>query len=68
MDDRLTSGRMDVTVSISASGTVDRVVVNAPANFVLVEPCIKMAVKRWKFPPSSEDYGTNFPLILQGGM
>jgi hypothetical protein len=44
------------------------VVVNAPASFILVEPCIKTAVRRWKFPASSEDYGTNFPLILQGGL
>ncbi len=67
MDTHLTSGRMDVTVSIAASGVVQRVVVNAPASFILVEPCIKNAVKRWKFPASSEEYGTNFPLILQGG-
>jgi predicted Zn finger-like uncharacterized protein len=68
LDNNLTSGRMDVTVSIWASGTVQRVVVNAPSSLMLIEPCIKAAVKRWRFPPSSEDYGTNFPLILQGGM
>jgi predicted Zn finger-like uncharacterized protein len=68
MDNRLTSGRIDVTVSISASGAVQRVVVNAPASFIMVEPCIKTAVKRWVFPPNVEDYATNFPLIMQGGM
>jgi predicted Zn finger-like uncharacterized protein len=68
MDNHLTSGRMDVTVSVSASGAVQRVVVNAPSNFILVQPCIKSAVRRWRFPAGSEDYGTNFPLILQGGM
>jgi predicted Zn finger-like uncharacterized protein len=68
MDNRLTSGRIDVTVSVGTSGTVQRVVINAPASFILVEPCIKSAVKRWVFPPSSEEYGTNFPLIMQGGM
>jgi len=68
MDNRLTSGRMDVTVSISASGVVQRVVVNAPSNFIMIEPCIKLAVKRWSFPASSEEYATNFPLIMQGGM
>jgi predicted Zn finger-like uncharacterized protein len=68
MDNRLTSGRIDVTVSIGISGIVQRVVINAPSSFILVEPCIKSAVKRWVFPPSSEEYATNFPLIMQGGM
>jgi hypothetical protein len=68
MDNHLTSGRIDVTVSIGMSGTVEHVVVNAPSSFILVEPCIKTAVRRWVFPPSSEEYATNFPLIMQGGM
>jgi len=68
MDNHLTSGRIDVTVSIGTSGVVQRVVINAPSSFILVEPCIKSAVKRWVFPPNTEDYGTNFPLIMQGGM
>jgi len=68
MDNHLTSGRIDVTVSIAASGAVQRVVVNAPSSFILVEPCIKSAVKRWSFPPNTEDYATSFPLIMQGGM
>jgi hypothetical protein len=68
MDNHLTSGRIDVTVSIGMSGIVQRVVVEAPSSFLLIEPCIKTAVKRWVFPPSSEEYGTSFPLIMQGGM
>jgi len=68
MDNHLTSGRIDVTVSVGTSGVVQRVVINAPSSFILVEPCIKSAVKRWVFPPSPEEYGTNFPLIMQGGM
>jgi predicted Zn finger-like uncharacterized protein len=68
MDNHLTSGRIDVTVSIGTSGAVQRVVVNAPSTFILVEPCIKNAVRRWVFPPSGEEYATNFPLIMQGGM
>ena len=68
MDNHLTSGRIDVTVSIGVSGSVQRVVVNAPSSFIMVEPCIKSAVKRWVFPSSTEDYATNFPLIMQGGM
>jgi hypothetical protein len=68
VDNRLTSGRIDVTVSIGMSGAVRRVVINAPSSFILVEPCIKAAVKRWKFPANNEEYATSFPLILQGGM
>jgi hypothetical protein len=67
MDNHLTSGRVDVTVSIGTSGAVQRVVINAPPSFIMVEPCIKNAVKRWVFPPNSEEYATNFPLIMQGG-
>lgn len=68
MDNHLTSGRMDITVSIATTGIVKSVVVNAPSSFIMVEPCIKLAVKRWRFPPNFEEYGTNFPLIMQGGM
>jgi len=68
MDNHLTSGRMDITVSIAPSGIVKSVVVNAPSAFIMVEPCIKLAVKRWHFPANFEEYGTNFPLIMQGGM
>jgi predicted Zn finger-like uncharacterized protein len=67
MDNRLTSGRIDVTVSIGTSGIVQRVIIDAPSAFLMIEPCIKNAVKRWVFPPNSEEYGTNFPLIMQGG-
>jgi hypothetical protein len=56
-----------VTVSIGTSGAVQRVVINAPPSFIMVEPCIKNAVKHWAFPPNSEEYATNFPLIMQGG-
>jgi predicted Zn finger-like uncharacterized protein len=68
MDNHLTSGRIDVTVSVNATGSVQRVVINAPSSFIMVEPCIKSAVKRWVFPASTEDYATSFPLIMQGGM
>jgi predicted Zn finger-like uncharacterized protein len=68
MDNHLTSGRIDVTVSIGTSGVVQRVIIDAPSSFILIEPCIKAAVKRWVFPPNTEEYGTNFPLIMQGGM
>ena len=68
MDNSLTRGRVDVTVSIGTSGIVRRVVTKAPSSFGLVESCIKGAIKRWVFPPSTEEYATNFPLILHGEM
>jgi hypothetical protein len=68
MDTHLTSGRIDVRVAISMSGSVQRVVINAPSSFMLVEPCIKAAVKRWHFPSNNEDYDYSFPLLMQGGM
>lgn len=60
------SGRVDVTVSIGASGVVKNVQVRAPVELSMVEGCIKNAVRRWAFPNSVEEYGTSFPVILQG--
>lgn len=60
------SGRVDVTVSIGASGIVKNVQVRAPVELSMVESCIKSAVRRWAFPNNVEEYGTSFPVILQG--
>jgi hypothetical protein len=68
MDNHLTRGRVDVTVSIGTSGTVQRVVFDGSSKIALVEPCIKNALKHWVFPPNTEDYAVSFPLILQGGL
>ena len=68
MNNHLTRGRVEVTVSVSPSGSAQRVVTHAPSNFEVVESCIKGAVKRWVFPPSNEEYAVNFPLVLRGGM
>lgn len=68
MDNHLTRGRVDVTVSVGPSGTVQRVVIQAPSGFILLEPCIKGAIKHWVFPASTEEYAVNFPLVMQGGM
>jgi hypothetical protein len=60
------SGRVEVTVSIGASGIVKSVQVRAPVELSAVESCIKNAVRRWAFPSNVEEYGTSFPVILQG--
>jgi outer membrane biosynthesis protein TonB len=65
-DGRLRTGRLDITVSVGASGTVQRVQVHGPADFLIIDDCIKDAIRHWRFPASTEEYGTSFPLILQG--
>lgn len=66
-DQRLRQGRIDVTVSVGASGAVKSVMVSAPPEFASVESCIRTSVRRWAFPTNTEEYATTFPLILQAG-
>jgi outer membrane biosynthesis protein TonB len=66
-DGRLRTGRLDITVSIGESGTVQSVQVHGSADFMLIEGCIKNAIRHWRFPSNGEEYATSFPLILQGG-
>jgi predicted Zn finger-like uncharacterized protein len=67
-DDRLRSGRIDVTAELGSSGTVTSVSLTAPPEFVTVEACIKTAVRRWAFPVAPHGYRAEFPLILQGNL
>jgi predicted Zn finger-like uncharacterized protein len=67
-DDRIRSGRIEATVGIGMSGIVKSVALAAPAEFSNVEPCIKQAVRRWAFPANSEEYSTQFTLIMQGNL
>jgi hypothetical protein len=66
-DGRLRAGRLDITVSISERGNVQRVQVNGSADFLIIDSCIKNAIRHWRFPANIEEYATSFPLILQGG-
>jgi outer membrane biosynthesis protein TonB len=66
-DGRLRTGRLDITVSIGPMGTVQRVQVNGSADFMVIDKCLKEAIRHWRFPGNSEEYATSFPLILQGG-
>ncbi|MEP6654709.1 MAG: AgmX/PglI C-terminal domain-containing protein [Myxococcales bacterium] len=66
-DNTLTHGKVTVRVSIGLSGKVKSVNLDAPAQFRALEPCIRDVMSRWAFPPSSEEYGTEFPVVLQGG-
>jgi predicted Zn finger-like uncharacterized protein len=65
-DNTLTHGKVTVRVSIGLSGKVKSVSLDAPAQFRALEPCIRDVMSRWAFPPSSEEYGTEFPVVLQG--
>jgi predicted Zn finger-like uncharacterized protein len=66
-DGRLRTGRLDITVSIGPMGTVQRVQVHGSADFMVIDKCLKEAIRHWRFPANAEEYATSFPLILQGG-
>ena len=66
-DGRLRTGRLDITVSVGETGVVQNVQVHGSADFLLIDSCIKSAIRHWRFPASVEEYATSFPLILQGG-
>lgn len=65
-DNSLVRGKITVRVSIGISGKVKKVSLDAPPQFRTLEPCIREVMSRWAFPPSSEEYGTEFPVVLQG--
>jgi len=67
-DDRLRSGRIDVSAELGASGIVKSVSLSAPPEFATVEACIKTAVRRWAFPSAPHEYRADFPLIMQGNL
>ena len=58
--------KLNVQISIGLSGRVKNVAVQGPPNFRALEPCIREVVARWMFPPSSEEYGTEFVSSFQG--
>jgi predicted Zn finger-like uncharacterized protein len=65
-NEALRMGKLNVTVDVGRSGTVKGVKVDAPSEFEGVGTCIQDAVRRWRWPASSEDYQGTFPLVLQG--
>ena len=66
-DSRLRTGRLDITVSVGASGVVQNVQVHGPSDFLIIQDCIKNAIRHWHFPANVEEYATSFPFIMQGG-
>jgi len=65
-DSSLTHGKINVRVSIGLSGRAKSVNVDGPPAFRALEPCIREVLSRWAFPPSSEEYGTEFSYLFQG--
>ena len=66
-DSRLRTGRLDITVSVGATGVVQTVQVQGPSDFLIMEDCVKTTIRHWHFPPNVEEYATSFPFIMQGG-
>jgi Protein of unknown function (DUF2911) len=61
-----TRGRVSLSIGIGTSGLVKSVVLNSPRQYRVLEPCVKQAVSHWVFPPSTEEYGAEIPIVLQG--
>jgi predicted Zn finger-like uncharacterized protein len=66
-DSRLRTGRLDITVSVGATGVVQNVQVHGPSDFLIMEDCVRNTIRHWHFPPNVEEYATSFPFIMQGG-
>jgi predicted Zn finger-like uncharacterized protein len=67
-DEKLRSGKMNVSLTVKPSGIPGTINITAPPEFASVEACIKQAVRRWMFPASSEEYQIEFPLIMAGNL
>jgi hypothetical protein len=65
-DSSLTHGKMTVHLSIGVSGRVKSVTTDGPAQFRVLDPCVKEIISRWVFPQASDSYEYEFPLVFQG--
>jgi serine/threonine protein kinase len=65
-DNSLTNGKITVRVTVGLSGRVKGVNLDAAPPFRALEPCIRDVMSRWAFPPSSQEYQTEFPVVLAG--
>ena len=60
-----TNGRVDVTVVVGPSGSVEQVILKMHHRLDPIAPCIRGTITRWSFPANSEEYAANFPLVLR---
>jgi hypothetical protein len=65
-DSTLTNGKINVHISVGLSGRVKSVDIDAPTPFHVMDTCIKDNLGHWVFPPSSEEYETEFSSSFQG--
>ena len=65
-DDSLVNGHLAVRVAVAASGRVERVHINGPAEFRVLDPCLQAAVSRWTFPTAAAPYTAAFQLAFRG--
>ncbi len=63
----LRRAKMKVSIRVSSSGRVTKVRIT-PGRYrgLSLGDCIVSTIKSWKFPPSTESYGTGFPLSFVG--
>lgn len=63
----LRRAKMKVSIRVSASGRVTRVSIS-PGRYrgLSLGDCIVSTIRSWKFPPSTQSYGTGFPLSFVG--
>jgi hypothetical protein len=66
LDPELTRGRINVSLTVAASGRASNIALETPERLRALEPCLKEAISRWAFPESSAEYGVEFPVVLQG--
>jgi hypothetical protein len=55
--------KVTVAISVGLSGQVDRVVIPALAQSSL-GACLEQAVRRWRFPATTEVFNTQFPVVF----
>jgi serine/threonine protein kinase len=64
-DNSLADGNVTVRVTVGRSGKVESIHLDGPLQFRALEPCIRDVMSRWAFPPWSEEYGTEIPVVLR---
>jgi hypothetical protein len=62
----LMRGHVTVSINVGVLGLVKNVSLDAPEALRAIEPCVRSAVARWVFPPSTAEYSAEVPLLLEG--
>jgi hypothetical protein len=65
-DDKLVFGSRNVDLSIGASGAVKTIAITGTPDFRVLDPCLKAAISKWRFPEAAESYHAQFPLQFRG--